>query len=101
MIDNIMLVIVGMSLVTYIPRAVPLVALTNVRVPGLLKRFLQNIPYAALGALIFPDILSSTGDVTLSLAGGICALLLAYLELNLVVVIAGSIGTVYLLHFFI
>lgn len=96
--SKIILMIFGMGLVTYIPRALPLVALSGMKLPPLAKRFLENIPYAALGALIFPGILSSTGDLRLSIIGGICALIMAYWELNLVLVVAGSIGVVYLVQ---
>ena len=51
------LLIVLMMVVTYIPRLIPFLALGGKKEnPGnsRVKRFLSYIPYAALGALIFP-----------------------------------------------
>jgi len=84
-----------MGLLTYIPRALPLVVLPGAKMAPFLKRFLNNIPYAVLGALIFPGVLYSAGEVYFGIIGGLVAVLLAFFELNLLVVVAGSIGAVY------
>ncbi|NLK00783.1 MAG: AzlD domain-containing protein [Clostridia bacterium] len=99
--NEILLLIFGMGLVTYLPRATPLIVLSGIKMPPFIKRVLNNIPFAALGALIFPGILSSTGDYFLGVAGGAAALILAYMELNLVIVVSGSIAVIYLLKVFI
>ena len=46
-----------MALVTYIPRAFPLTFLEGKELPPVVSGVLRNIPYAVLGALIFPAIL--------------------------------------------
>lgn len=51
--------ILGMMAVTYIPRVVPLASLSNRPLPPAVRRFLQYIPYAALGALILPGVFTS------------------------------------------
>jgi branched-subunit amino acid transport protein len=51
-----LLLIFGMTAVTYIPRLLPLVILTDLKLPYRFKVFLRMIPPAALGALIFPDV---------------------------------------------
>ncbi|HBT20917.1 MAG TPA: branched-chain amino acid transporter [Peptococcaceae bacterium] len=84
-----------MGLATYIPRALPFVFLTESKMPSFLKRFLDNIPSAILGALIFPGVLYSAGEVYFGIIGGIVSLIMAFFELNLVLVVAGSIGAVY------
>lgn len=96
--DNLFVLILGMAAVTYIPRALPLVALSGINMPRFVKRFLENIPYAVLGALIFPGILTSVPDYRLGIAGGLAAVLLSWLGLNLVIVVAGSISVLYALQ---
>jgi len=61
--NNLTWVVVGMALVTYLPRMLPLVLLRDIRPPKFINTFLQFVPFAILGALTFPGILSSTGEV--------------------------------------
>jgi branched-subunit amino acid transport protein len=63
-------VIFGMMAVTYIPRLIPLITLADRPLPPLAKRFLQFIPYTALGALIIPGVIDATpGKPAAALAG--------------------------------
>lgn len=48
--------IIGMFLVTYIPRMLPMVLTKDLIFPPLLEKWLSYVPYAALGALIFPGV---------------------------------------------
>lgn len=100
-----LLVVIGMGLVTYIPRMLPMVLLQDITLPPFLNRFLKFIPYAAIGALIFPGILSSTGSTASAVAGGLVSAALAYFRLNLVLVVLGGIAGTYLwcqvLHYII
>ncbi|SFG66083.1 Branched-chain amino acid transport protein [Desulfotomaculum arcticum] len=89
--DNLLLLVIGMGVVTYIPRMLPMVLLQNIQLPPFWKRFLRYIPYSAIGALIFPGILSSTSSTGSAVAGGIVAVILAYLKVNLIVVVFGGI----------
>ena len=52
---NVLLVIVGMSAVTYIPRLLPLILKGNREPPQWMKRTLQLLPFTAIGALVVPD----------------------------------------------
>lgn len=54
---NIYLLIFFMMLVTYIPRALPALTGSRMRVGPFMERFLNMIPYTALAALIFPGAL--------------------------------------------
>ena len=88
-------IILGMALVTYIPRMLPVLLIGQRSVSPWMERWLANIPYAALGALIFPGILSvEEGEPLVGIAGGAVAALLACFRLNMLIVIAGAIGTV-------
>lgn len=96
--DNttLLFVVVMMAAVTYLPRMIPLVLLGEVKLPPFFKSFLRNIPFAVLGALIFPGIITSTGKPLSALVGGLAAVILAFFRLNLIIVVFGGIGAVFL-----
>ena len=52
--------ILGMAVVTFIPRFLPMAFLTRVAIPEKVKRGLDYIPVAILSAIVFP-VLFSTG----------------------------------------
>ncbi len=62
-----LLIIAGMSLVTYIPRAFPLVAFSQRPLPPLLQKWLSFVPVAILAALLGPTILTPEGVWELTL----------------------------------
>lgn len=95
--DNLYLLVIFMGLVTYIPRMLPMVFLKDMKLPRQLKVFLRFIPYATLGALIFPGILTSTGDIYSALAGGALAVILSLLKANVMIVVVGGILGAYIL----
>lgn len=91
-------IIIGMAIVTALPRFIPAVLLDKFVFRDWMNRWLQAIPYAALGALIFPGILFvKEGAPHIGIIGGIVAVLLAYVGVNVVFVVIGAIATVYLL----
>ena len=94
--STLIMVVVLMGAVTYLPRMIPLVLLGEVKLSPFLKNFLRNIPYAVLGALIFPGIITSTGKPLSAMVGGLAAVVLAYFRLNLIIVVFGGIGAVFL-----
>lgn len=55
---DIALLIIGMAIVSYIPRALPAVLLDRVNFSPKIEKFLSLIPYTAMAALIFPGVLS-------------------------------------------
>ena len=67
----------------------------------LLRSFLYYVPYAALGAMTFPGILYSTGDLSLAIAGMSVALLLSFYGKGLLPVAVGAIAAVYAIQFFL
>jgi branched-subunit amino acid transport protein len=52
--------ILGMAIVTFLPRFLPMAFLTRMAIPEKVKRGLDYIPIAILSAIVFP-ILFSTG----------------------------------------
>lgn len=96
---NLIYLVLAMALVTYVPRMVPMVLLPKVKLPLYVKQFMRLIPYAALGALIFPGVLSSTGvNMEPAITGCIIAILLAWFETNLIIVVAGGIAGALLIN---
>jgi branched-subunit amino acid transport protein len=91
-----------MALVTYLPRLLPALFMDRFQFPAWFKKWLKSIPYAALGALIFPGVLLVDRDQPLlGLAGGLVAAALSFLNLHITLVMAGSILTVILVQFLI
>lgn len=85
--------VLGMALVTYIPRAFPLTFLEGKELPPVVSGVLRNIPYAVLGALIFPAIIYVQQDNLLfGLIGTVVAFSLAFLFSNVMIVVLGTIG---------
>lgn len=54
--SHVLIAILGMALVTYLPRMLPLVVLSRFKLPPLLLRWLSFIPVAVLAALLAPDL---------------------------------------------
>lgn len=94
--DYLWLLVLLMGLVTYLPRMLPLTYLNDIRLPRFINSFLRFVPFAALGALIFPGILSSTGNTYSALAGGLVSVILAFWRVNITLVVFGGILGAYL-----
>ncbi|HIV75661.1 MAG TPA: AzlD domain-containing protein [Candidatus Pseudogracilibacillus intestinigallinarum] len=94
----VLFIIIGMALATIIPRIIPVFIVNKLMFKEWVNNWLRAIPYAALGALIFPGILSVIdGKPHIGILGGIVAVILAYVGLNVVIVVVGAIATVFLL----
>jgi branched-subunit amino acid transport protein len=61
------LIIVGMALVTYIPRLLPVWTLSSRPLPRLAVAWLRYVPAAVLAAMLFPSIISPYQEVDLGL----------------------------------
>ncbi|MFZ3577338.1 AzlD domain-containing protein [Virgibacillus sp. DJP39] len=91
-------IIIGMSLATMIPRIIPAYIVDRINFPDWLNRWLNAIPYAALGALIFPGILLVRPEHPhIGIIGGVVAIILAYFGLNIILVVVGAIATVFIM----
>lgn len=85
--------LLGMAIVTYIPRAFPLTFLEGKELPPVVSGVLRNIPFAVLGALIFPAILYvQEGNLLFGIIGAIVAFSLAIIFSNVMVVVLGTIS---------
>ncbi|MGE4290768.1 MAG: AzlD domain-containing protein [Desulfovibrio sp.] len=61
------LTILGMALVTYVPRALPALALSSRTLHPAIRRFLSFVPVAVLSALLLPSLLVQ--DARLDISG--------------------------------
>ncbi|WML49635.1 AzlD domain-containing protein [Neobacillus sp. PS3-34] len=90
--NEIVWMIIGMALVTYIPRMLPFVLFKGKELPPFLQGVLKNVPYATLGALIFPGILLIQKDIWYGLFGASAAFIVSFLGANVIVTVLGSIA---------
>ncbi|WP_409291759.1 AzlD domain-containing protein [Peribacillus sp. SCS-26] len=89
--SSIILMIIGMGIATYIPRVAPFILFKGRELPSFWQGVLKNIPFATLGALIFPAVLFIQDDIRYGLIGAAAAFLLSYLGLNVIIAVLGSI----------
>lgn len=93
---NVTFIIFGMFLVTFIPRLLPFIFMEKIKLSKKGKIFLSYIPYAALGAMIFPDSFTAVSSMPIaSTIGIIAAFILSYFTQNIITVILFSISVTY------
>ncbi|MEW8957584.1 hypothetical protein MHOCP_12910 [Moorella humiferrea] len=63
---QILIIILGTAVVTYLPRMLPLVVLSRVRLPEVFLRWLSYVPAAVLAALLAPGLLLPDGKLSLA-----------------------------------
>lgn len=97
--SDLWLIILGMGIVTYLPKVMPFLFLKNRPLPKFIRRFLQYVIFAILGSLVFPGILTSTNNVYSAVAGGLCAIFLSLFGVNITFIILGAISTVYIFQY--
>lgn len=91
-----------MMIVTYLPRVLPLVVLSRVKLPPLVLSWLQYIPVSILAALLAPEILMQEGKLAFSwnnpaLVAAFPAFLVALLSKNLFYTVLAGMLTMVLL----
>lgn len=67
-----------MAVVTYLIRMLPLTVFRKEIKSRFMQSFLTYIPYAVLGAMTFPDVMYSTGNLWTAAAGVVVAVILAW-----------------------
>ncbi|HYG58247.1 MAG TPA: AzlD domain-containing protein [Symbiobacteriaceae bacterium] len=65
---SILALFVGMALVTYIPRVLPLAVLSRFELPALVRRWLSFVPVSVLSALLAKELLVRDSGLALSLS---------------------------------
>ncbi len=96
------LLILGMAIVTYIPRAIPAIFVGRLKFPPKVEKFLKLIPYTAMAALIFPGVFSADSErPIIGIVGGAVAGLLAWRKCPVMVCVLAAIGADFLLYTFL
>ncbi|HHY74476.1 MAG TPA: AzlD domain-containing protein [Bacillus bacterium] len=98
---SVVLMIIGMAIVTYFPRMLPLVALNGKKMPPFLQAVLSNVPFAALGALIVPGIFLINENIWYGVIGATVAFLVAFLGANVIIVVMSSIAVLTMFSLFL
>jgi branched-subunit amino acid transport protein len=62
---HILLIIAGASIVTFIPRVLPLMVLSRMKIPAWAMQWLNNVPVAVMAALVGQELLLSDGTFSL------------------------------------
>lgn len=93
---EIFIIFIGMALVTYLPRMLPLVALHRLRLPEAVYRWLGYVPVAVLAALLGPALAMPQGELLLTwtnkfLLAALPTLLLAVKTRSLVLTVGAGI----------
>ena len=98
-LENIALAIVLMAIVTYIPRAFPILLLSGKKMPKPLVRWLSYVPVSVMAALLIPALLVREEKLDISITGNpvfwvsIPVFLIAILTRNLfITVLSGMAG---------
>lgn len=91
--NEIYLLIAGMALATYLPRALPAFLMEKLKFGGRCQKFLSLLPYAAMSALIFPGVFSVDAAYPLfGIIGALAAVLLALRKCPLIACVLGAVG---------
>jgi branched-subunit amino acid transport protein len=93
--DNLFLLVIGMGLVTFIPRLIPMIWLNDLKLNRFWQLFFEYLPYAMLSALVFPSVFFACGTTSLSIIGLVVAIILSLQNRNSMVVVIGSVAIVY------
>ncbi|MGE5581058.1 MAG: AzlD domain-containing protein [Bacillota bacterium] len=95
---KIWLIILGMMFVTYLPRLIPLITLSERQLPPFWRRFLLCIPFTALGALIIPGVIASVpGKPVAALTGIGTAAVCAWFKGGMILSVLASIAATFLM----
>jgi len=84
-----------MAVVTYLIRMLPLAVFRKKITNRFVLSFLHYVPYAVLGAMTFPAIFTTTGNVLSSVTGLVVGVVLAWLEKSLLTVALASCGAAF------
>lgn len=89
--------ILGMAIVSYLPRALPLLLFSNMEFPPWLVKWLSFIPAAVLAALLTPDLFLHDGELLLTyrnpyLLSAIPTLLIAVKTKSMIWALVGGMG---------
>ncbi len=94
-------IILGMMIVTFIPRYLPFLAFSKLNIPRPLKKLLRYIPPATLGALILPGAITAIPSHPLATTAGIitaivCSWFRGEISLTVFLSVMATLASLYL-----
>ncbi|MFS0646888.1 AzlD domain-containing protein [Siminovitchia sp. 179-K 8D1 HS] len=99
---DVLFIIIGGAIVTFLPRAFPLVVLSKIEIPDWGMRWLKYIPVAILSALLAQELLPLEDhqhwEMSHLIAAAVC-LIAGLLTRSLLLTVGVGIGVVMLYHF--
>lgn len=96
---EILLMILGMTVVTVLPRVIPAVLIEKMNFGPRTEKFLRLVPYTAMTAMIFPGFLTvDASRLDIGLTGALAAAVLAWKKCPVMVCVLGAIGADLLLY---
>ncbi len=98
--NNVVIYIACMALVTYLIRVLPLTLIRREIKNKTIKSFLYYVPYVTLAVMTFPTILGATQSPIAAAAALIIAMLLAYLGRGLFFVAVSACVVVFAIELF-
>ncbi len=94
--NNLIPLILGMAAVTYLPRLLPFLILSNRKIHWRVDAFLKCIPAAAIDALIIPGVFTATPDIPVAALGGmIFTLFFGLWRDGIIIPVLGSVAVTY------
>ena len=94
-----LLLFLGMTAVTYVPRALPVLLLGRVRLGPRAEKFLKLIPYTAMSALVFPGVFGmDAARPWIGLPGVAVAAVLAWRRCPAVLCVLAGVAAVFLTY---
>ena len=82
------------AIVTYLIRMLPMTLFRREIRSRFIRSFLTYVPFAVLGAMTFPDVFYSTGDIRTAICGVCVAVLLAWHGRSLLTVAVAACAAV-------
>lgn len=100
---NVWILILCMTLVTFLPRILPALLVGRVHYSRSVEKFLRLIPYTAMTALVFPGIFSTDSSLWyVGAIGGLVAILLSCIKkMPLAVTVIASVLSVMFVYMMI
>jgi len=103
---DILLIIFGTAIVTFIPRVVPLMVLSRIRIPDWGMRWLGYVPISIMAALIGQELFTQNGELqfvagNLKLLAAVPTLIAAIWTKSLLVTVITGIVSMMLLRLFL
>lgn len=101
MTKNEFILIMGMMLVTFLPRYIPMLIVGRIELPESLFRALRYVPVAVLTAILVPEALVRDGNIAVGfdnayLYASIISVLIAWRFKNLLLTIGGGLVVFFL-----